>query len=361
MKRTLVTTTINVPTVIEEWVQSGMDRNTDEVIVVGDEKTPHDDVADFLVDLDIEHLYLHPNDSTGFHVDPVIGHNVIQRRNLGFLAALHHPTPPDIIISIDDDNAPKKDWVKNVTRILTEPNTQPVLTSDTGWFNPGTLCEPEILQRGYPLSEIHAPGRLSEVPAMGQKIGVFQSLVVGDPDISAMERIVNGPIVNYVRESFTIGEDTWMPFNSQATAWRAELTPLMLMWPGVGRYDDIWASYLCQAVMQPLGYHVQVGHPVVRQERNPHNLIKDLKDEMLGYELTPVVVGALGGIKDAMARIIESNEVEDSHNIALAAVSAYKTLARTFSEGNDKLDVKLPVDTIAAFEAWIEDIEVLYK
>jgi hypothetical protein len=44
--------------------------------------------------------------------------------------------------------------------------------------------------------------------------------------------------------------------------------------------DDIWASYYIYS----LGYKVVYSRPSVYQKRNVHNLIKDMKQEYLGYE-----------------------------------------------------------------------------
>ena len=44
--------------------------------------------------------------------------------------------------------------------------------------------------------------------------------------------------------------------------------------------DDIWASYFVQSK----GLRVLYNLPTVFQERNEHDLIKDMKKEYLGYE-----------------------------------------------------------------------------
>ena len=44
--------------------------------------------------------------------------------------------------------------------------------------------------------------------------------------------------------------------------------------------DDIWAAYY----MQSKGYKVVFNSASVYQERNPHDLTKDMKKEYLGYE-----------------------------------------------------------------------------
>jgi predicted DNA-binding protein YlxM (UPF0122 family) len=48
----------------------------------------------------------------------------------------------------------------------------------------------------------------------------------------------------------------------------------------VGRMDDIWASFYLEA----LGAQVVYGRASVYQERNIHDLVKDMKQEYLGYE-----------------------------------------------------------------------------
>ena len=56
------------------------------------------------------------------------------------------------------------------------------------------------------------------------------------------------------------------------------------MSPVLGRYDDIIASLVCQKAMRHLGTCVHFGEPFVFQQRNEHDLIKDLKAELWGME-----------------------------------------------------------------------------
>lgn len=50
--------------------------------------------------------------------------------------------------------------------------------------------------------------------------------------------------------------------------------------PHVGRMDDIWPSYYLQAK----GFRVVWNAPSVYQQRNVHDLTKDMKQEFAGYE-----------------------------------------------------------------------------
>ena len=51
------------------------------------------------------------------------------------------------------------------------------------------------------------------------------------------------------------------------------------LFPGVGRMDDIWGSYYCQAK----GHTVLYNKATVIQERNPHDYLIDFSKETNGY------------------------------------------------------------------------------
>ena len=51
------------------------------------------------------------------------------------------------------------------------------------------------------------------------------------------------------------------------------------LFPHIGRMDDIWASFYVTSKK----YKVVYNEPTVYQQRNVHNLIKDFKDEYIGY------------------------------------------------------------------------------
>ena len=70
-------------------------------------------------------------------------------------------------------------------------------------------------------------------------------------DVDAITRLCNDiSAVEYTREkSFSMAKGTWCPFNSQNTAISRSVIPAYCLSPRVGRYDDIWASYVCLAIM----------------------------------------------------------------------------------------------------------------
>jgi hypothetical protein len=119
------------------------------------------------------------------------------------------------------------------------------------------------------------------------KIGVCAGIVLGDPDVSAITRIAKSPHVLNVSPLLNAGiavnpRHTRTVFNTQNSAVIRELAPAMLLCPQFKRYDDIIASLVCQRVMVDTGHHVLFGPPFVYQERNAHDLGRDLADEQWG-------------------------------------------------------------------------------
>lgn len=289
----IISTTINAMPNMDAWT---MHMSSDDVMIItGDLKSPHSQLEEMAhrardeYNLDVR--YVPPVMQERWQSSEAIGWNCIQRRNIAILEALE--TEPEFIVTIDDDNYPvmraedgfDSTWLDLVANVFADEHDVHLTSCDSGWYNPGVQCHPRVTHRGYPIERRHqALNATTHAPGTA-RIGVFAALWYGDPDIDALERITIDPFITSIQpRNVTLARGTWAPFNSQATAYRAAFAPLMMCLPGVGRMDDIWASYVARAVMDHLGWHVQYGHPTVRQDRNAHNLVRDLRDELLGYE-----------------------------------------------------------------------------
>ena len=102
----------------------------------------------------------------------------------------------------------------------------------------------------------------------------------GDPDIDAICRMEHAPECKFDSSYFPMAANRMGPFNSQNTFMRGELLRDYMMFPAVGRMDDIWASYYLQAK----GAKVAYAAASVYQARNVHNLVRDMQAEYMGYE-----------------------------------------------------------------------------
>jgi hypothetical protein len=342
VKRALITTTVTVPDNLEAWRRHMKD--DDIIIVAGDLKTPHDAVVKTLANLPGDNVYLDPDDQIKWLCSEVIGWNSIQRRNVALLEALSRGA--EIITTVDTDNFPVgADWFDEVDRRLA-PEKAMITTVTTrrddepGWYDPGVLCQPPVSHRGMPIGRVHEPWSATSWIDDWPKIGVVASLWKGDPDVGAHYRMANDPWVTSVIGEATLDARTWAPFNSQATTYLREVAPVMAVWPHVGRYDDIWASYLARATFMITGHQVYYGAPLVHQDRHPHDLVTDLEREIFGLRFT-------GMLTRELYRAVGEMPASIPHDVT--RIARYLTLRL------ETLDW-LPRNLLRFFSAWSRDL-----
>lgn len=364
MKTTIIIPTVRVPHNLHAWSQM-LDPKTDRIIVVGSGKTPHNDVQQLLEDLAVPTMYLHPDSQhvTRWSIERHLQRNHHHRRNLALLEALTER--PDVVITIDDDNYPEwNTWVSHAKELLTQPNIRPVIHEPSGWFNVGSLCEPHVVHRGFPLARRHESDGSTFTNPNDERIGVVAGLWLGDPDIDAVERIAVNPRVTDVYGSVTLGAGTWCPFDSQSTAVAGALAPMLYMWTSVGRYDDIFASYMMRAVMDPFDWHVTYGEPTVTQERNETDagmapgadhtgrLIHDLRNELYGYEQTMQLTELLRRISGNLGAMRSVGAVDST-----ILWGAWKYVAGRVIEEFEPL----PGATVRGLQAWMKDVDEIMR
>lgn len=287
----LVVTTVNIPTALalQSYAanHAGYLRDVDfATFVVGDQKSPDEEIVACLKDLKGRYYSVERQKSLSYACSELIGWSCPERRNIGFLEALKWGA--EVIITTDDDNlCLDLDYINDIVRAF-ELRPRLLADSDTGWFDVGQLLVPKAPHRGFPHYRL-PPTTQSFSSVVDAKVGIAASICLGDPDVSAMTRIVNAPSVHQVSELLRSGivvdpNSTWTVFNSQNTAFIREIAPAMFQFPGLGRDTDIFASLITQRVMRDLGYVTHFGKPFVYQQRNQHDLIDDLHKELLDYD-----------------------------------------------------------------------------
>jgi hypothetical protein len=293
VKTALILTTINVPTVLSLYRAHDPDVR---FFAAMDRKTPPE--AFNLCELDTDNVHVcypgRPDEQGKFACSDLIGWNTISRRNIALLEALKWGA--DVIVSIDDDNMPlDSDYFARFKAPLCDTPFSPAgswsgIQAKATWFDPGSLCFPTdgkpVVQRGFP-QQLKSETKFATVT--GAKIGVAQGMILGDPDTSGVDRLSRRPQVHQVSELLRAGivtdpRETYAPLNSQNIAFVRELAPCFLMVPSYKRGDDIYAGLVAQRIMRAKGYYVHYGQPFVLQERNPHNLLKDIADEQWASE-----------------------------------------------------------------------------
>ena len=341
MKIALVTTTIQTPAVLE------LLRVYDPEVrffVAFDENTP-EEAVNFTAH-NLPNTYpIYIQDQQKWKCSSLIGFKCIQRRNLATLEALDWGA--DIIVTWDTDNLPTgADYFTDFECLLSSPLHGLEIVANQRWFNHGVFLQPPCRHRGIPRNVDSTDGFIRY--AVNRKIGVATGCVLGNPDIDAIERMATSPYVHGVsqlgHDGVFIAPGTWTVFNSQNTAFLRKFAPAMFMLPGVGRMDDILASLICQRVMREENYAVHVGKPFVYQERNQHNLVKDLRAESDWYDKIDSFAIAL----DAMVL----NPMDDIGTVTEQVRQIWKTPA---------IRTMLPERTIEAALAWLEDCEEVMK
>jgi hypothetical protein len=286
MKTALVTTTINVPTVLALY------RKLDSAVkfyVAADEKTPLEAYS-FCADLGGCEIYSPDRQKElGYSCLPLLGTNTDSLRNIALLEALKDGA--EIIISVDDDMLPVghnlfNNVLQEFSLVFSALFSGLQFGEPNRWFDAGMFTIPPAKQRGLPVDQNFYPG---VEPVVNAKIGVAQGIILGVPDADAMTAIVEKArilsVTDVLRNSFVVHPRAYSVFNSQLTAFRRELAPAFAQYYNhQGRNTDIMASLLMRRIMRELNLHTYFGPPAAFHARQPRPLFNDLKAELWGLE-----------------------------------------------------------------------------
>lgn len=273
----IVLTTIHEPT---EAILRFAKMHDWKFYVVGDKKTPHESYMNTSSNYgeDVNWLYLTPTEQEVINkpLSDFIGWNTTARRVMGIVQAYRDGA--EIIALVDDDNVPLDNWGKNVKVGKKFCGVQ--YQTHEPVFDP--LYAYKFWHRGFP-PLLERDVTTVVIPELLDVL-VQADLWLGAADTDAICNIMlENCNINKI-DADTVGYfscKTISPFNSQNTFLHRLIIPDYWFLPRVGRMDDIWASFMLQKKYPGC---VVYGPPSVYQKRNPHNYIKDLEDEMLGYK-----------------------------------------------------------------------------
>lgn len=272
MKTALVITSISSPNHVLRACAKGCHRHGIDFIVIGDRKSP----ADFKLD-DCDYWSLNRQLASGFEVAQLLPEGHYSRKNLGYLIAMGRGA--EVIIETDDDNLPMEGFWGERARVHKARRV-----SDCGWVNPYSFFSDEqIWPRGFPLEEITKPS--PTVAMISSTAPIQQSLTDGDPDVDAIYRLTrNLPVTFRQEQPLALGPGSIAPFNSQNTTWFREAFPLLYLPSTCSfRMTDIWRSFIAKRICAANGWDILYHSATVFQERNPHDLMLDFRDEISGY------------------------------------------------------------------------------
>ncbi len=332
----LVTTTINVPRLLADYANDARTHGRDvKMYVAGDRKTAQQapevcaDVARTTgidceyMDCSAQEAFLHPWPRLAAHLP----WDSVQRRNVAILKAAADGA--QVVITIDDDNFVEEKDYFGAHAIVGQETQLDEFGQPGEWFNVCSFLHEasgrEFFARGYGMQARAASAReQQQSTAASRRIAVNAGLWLGDPDIDASTRL-SAPVsaVAYGRDTnFLVAPGCWTPFNSQNTALARAVLPAYFLSPFVGRFDDILASFIVKRIADHLNEGIAFGRPLVRQERNEHDLLRDLELETLGMKITDAFVQALQDSKLSSSSYAACTvELCDQAELAMGAAS----------------------------------------
>ncbi len=300
-----------------------------QLIVVGDKKTPSDWHCDNVTYLSVEQQL-----QSDFQLSHQLPFNHYCRKMLGYLEGMAQGAT--VIIDTDDDNIPEQNWA------FPEFSGQYRRSAaDLSFVNVYHLyTQQQIWPRGLPLKFVNQPERLSskQFEMQQAEIGSWQGLANEDPDVDAIYRLISDEWCDFERNgAFVLGNGTISPFNSQNTAVRAELFPLLYLPSTVTfRFTDILRGYVAQPIMWLYGYQLGFTEATVLQKRNPHDYMKDFESEIPMY--------------------LHSEKVIDWVSEAISAeFTVGQNLYRAY-EALQRVNI-VQADELVTLDAWLADCE----
>jgi len=271
MTKHIVITSIFEPT---EAIIEFSKLNEYNLIVAGDKNSPKNWTcphATFLSITDQEEM--------NSNLVKILPYNHYCRKMMGYLFAIKNGA--DVIIDTDDDNIPKRDWI-----FPSFVGNFESIPSNLGFINIyNYYTDQKIWPRGLPLNLISRKENTKVTDTDNYKVGIWQGLADGDPDVDAIYRLTSDEICNFIdRPPLVIQQGTFSPFNTQNTAIIKELFPLMYLPSHVTfRFTDILRGIIAQPIMWSGGYTLGFTNATVIQKRNPHDYFKDFISEIPMY------------------------------------------------------------------------------
>jgi len=289
-----IITTIQPPTSSVLRLAERLTESQGKLIVAGDAKGPAHFAGPAGRPWPVTFLSLTEQQASGFELAKVLPVKTYARKNIAYLQAIR--AGADSIYETDDDNAPLAGWQPREEVVH---NARQVAAHAGRWINVYRYFSREnIWPRGLPLDEIRQVVPQTSVTAVARPAPIQQGLVNGSPDVDAIWRLVMDREFQFEpADSIYLEPGNWCPFNTQSTWWWPAAYPLLYLPSYCSfRMCDIWKSFVAQRCLWAMGYGIAFHASEVVQERNPHDLMRDFRDEIPGYDKNREICQILGGL-----------------------------------------------------------------
>jgi hypothetical protein len=222
------------------------------------------------------------------------------RKNIGYMYALDHLAACRVW-DFDDDNCLTEETIAFLNSQTNTPSLR-VHSNKESVVNPYLLygASEFIWPRGYPVQHISKRDFPRISNANETTLQVVQVMQNVDPDVDAIWRLQHGarhlPMTwdspyTLTTNNLVVGlsDDTWAPFNAQATLLNRDALPFAYLPCTVhGRVSDIWRSYILQYFLGTAA--IGFSGAFVSHFRNSHNYMADFEAEQQLFEQTDALI-----------------------------------------------------------------------
>ena len=288
MKTSLIITTINkLNKNLKNFDIQCMKSNWD-FIVIGDKKSPKNFNLKFGKYYNLKSQY-----NTKIDFAKICPHNNYARKNIGYLLAIKNNS--EIILETDDDNFPKKIFLK---KKLSHKCKEIINKDWVNIYDLFTFSNKMIWPRGLPLDYIKK-NKIKLKKGIFQNFYIQQGVCEKNPDVDAIYRLLNEKINIKFKDNYyvSLGE-SFSPFNSQNTIWFKKVFPLLYLPVTCSmRSTDIIRSLVSLRIMNNDNKKILFFGTTMFQKRNEHNLLKDFEGEIPIYLNSQNILNILSKLK----------------------------------------------------------------
>ncbi len=304
----------------------------DSVLVVGDRKSPP------TYELDgVRFLPLAEQERLAWRIIACLPRDHYARKMVGYLEAA--AAGADILFDTDDDNRLIAGRQGDIWRAACRLEIGPAASTPRFVNVYRHFTAQVIWPRGLPLDcvvESTAKPPEAAPAATAPDVGIWQGLADGDPDVDAVYRLTCNRACTFDdAPAVALAPGVVCPFNSQNTAFRRDLLPLMYLPAFVSfRYTDILRGLVAQPILWAAGLRLCFTAATVFQDRNVHDYLKDFEAEV------PMYLTARRALEIAAATATASRSVADNLRAVYAALEPAGIV---------------PAQELPLLEAWLQD------
>ncbi len=278
------------------------------IVIVGDLKTPYESYENKNL------KYIYPDNELYNDFSRLLPYNHYCRKNIGYLYSINNNSK--VIFDTDDDNYP----IKNISTLNNLIDNSKTIYGQKFPNILSMYTDIEIWPRGYPLEFLSDMKEIETRDSSDyekKSIGIIQSISNGEADLDAIYRLTNKNYSDKIEfdkdKTFIFEKGVYTQGNTQCTLWMDKELFFLLYIPSTVsfRFCDILKMYIAQRCMWEYDKLFCYISPIVKQDRNEHNLMNDFISE---YPMYTSILCLVNNIFDKLTLYGNKNDLMIVYN-----------------------------------------------